>query len=350
MVTLTQAASYSKKVVIYAVFLTIFIILVVIALGLVRDYLKAQIPEPDIVTTNGFGKLPKLVFPQENNRPAILTLQTIQGGVPEASSVARIYKTISNPPGLLASSKAQQFARLQGFNPTPTTKTAIEHVFNDSLYPARILTYNLATGNFDLTYNLEQDNSPILTSKISADSSQILEEAITLLQSSGKFTPSLESGTQKIAYYKYLDNEYALVQNKLEANLVRVNFFTGPIDGMNIKTPNPDQSSVYVTFSGKDNRNQRIIQFHYLLFPVDVTSLQTYPIKAGNIAWEELVSGKGYVVNIGTGNQAQVFVRDTYFAFYDPGELHEYLQPIYVFIGDRGFEAYVQAIDPVWVE
>jgi len=350
MVTLTQAASYSKKIVIYAVFLTIFVILVVIAIGLVRDYLKARVPEPGIITTNGFGKLSGLVFPQENSRPGILTLQTIQGGVPEASSVARIYKTISNPPGLLASSKAQQFARLQGFNSTPTTKTATEHVFNDSLYPARSLTYNLATGNFDLIYNLEEDNSPVLTSKISADSSQILEEAITLLQSTGKFTPSLESGIQKIAYYKYADNEYSLVQNKLEANLARVNFFSGPIDTMDIKTPNTNQSSVYVTFSGKDNRNQRIIQFHYQLFPVDPGSLQTYPIKPGHVAWEELVSGKGYVVNIGTGNQAQVFVRDAYLAFYDPGEFHEYLQPIYVFTGDRGFEAYVPAIDPMWIE
>lgn len=350
MVTLTQVATYSKKVAIYGILLIILLVLLVISWGLFRDYLESQKPESVIVTTNGFGKLPKINFPEEKNRPAILTLQTIEGGVPEASSVARVYKTKKNLPGLLASKNAQQFARGQSFDPNPVTKTITDHTFKDPNYPARSLNYNLSTGNFDIMYDLATDRSPIESSVISIDINLAISEAITTLQNMGKFVPELESGTQKVTYLRYLNGEITPVQNRIDANLVRVNFMKGPILDLELKTPNPNESSVYIIFSGKSNIAQRVIRLYYQLFPVTLDSLQTYPIKKGNVAWEELVGGGGYVANSGIGNDNQVFVRNAYFAFYDSGEFQEYLQPIYVFTGDRGFEAYVRAIDPTWVQ
>jgi len=350
MVTLTEAASYSKKIVVYGILIVIFLILIVIAWGLVRDYIESQRPEPGIITTNGFGQLPKLNFPEQQNRPSFLTLQTIQGGVPEASPVARVYKTESGSTGLLTAKKAQQFAISQGFNPTPTTKTATEHIFSDPSYPARTLTYTLASGNFDLVYDLNLDKSPIEGNKVSTDTRLALAEATALMQNTGKLVPTLKNGIQKVNYYKYINGEEVLSQNRLEANLVRVDFFQEPVDSMEIKTADPNKSSVFITFTGKIDQRQRLIRFHYQLSPIDIDSIQTYPIKAGNVAWEELVNGGGYVVNIGTGNETRVFVRDAYFAYYDPGDPHEYLQPIYVLTGDRGFEAYIQAIDPAWVQ
>lgn len=350
MVTLTQAATYSKKVAIYGILLTILLILLIISWGLFRDYLESQKPEPGIVTTNGFGKLPKINFPDEKNRPAILTLQTIEGGVPEATSVARVYKTQKNLPSLLAAKNAQQFAKSQSFDPTPVTKTISDHTFKDSNYSARSLIYNLSTGNFDIIYDLSTDSSPIESSAISIDTNLAISEAITTLQNMGKFVPELESGTQNVTYLRYQNREFTPVQNRIDANLVRVDFMKGSILDLELKTPNPGESSIYVIFSGKGNAAQRIVRFYYQLFPVNLDSLQTYPIKKGNVAWEELVGGRGYVANSGIGNESQVFVRNAYFAFYDSGEFQEYLQPIYVFTGDRGFEAYVYAIDPAWVQ
>jgi hypothetical protein len=77
--------------------------------------------------------------------------------------------------------------------------------------------------------------------------------------------------------------------------------------------------------------------------------MATYTLKPSSQAWEELTSGKGYILKypaIGT----TVTVRSIRLAYYDSFEPQTYLQPIFVFEGDEGFMGYVAAVASAWTE
>lgn len=102
--------------------------------------------------------------------------------------------------------------------------------------------------------------------------------------------------------------------------------------------------------SGKREKEKRIVALQYRIFPIEKDSPEIYPLKSAETAWQELQSGQGYVAYAGEGSQSDAIIRNVYLAYYGSKKYQQYLQPIYVFTGDRNFEAYVQAIDPEWVE
>ena len=75
----------------------------------------------------------------------------------------------------------------------------------------------------------------------------------------------------------------------------------------------------------------------------------TYPIKTAQKAFRELQTRQGFIVNVGN-NQQIITVRKASLAYFDSLEPQQYLQPIYVFSGDNGFQAYVRAIEAEWLE
>jgi hypothetical protein len=64
-------------------------------------------------------------------------------------------------------------------------------------------------------------------------------------------------------------------------------------------------------------------------------------------AWKELVSGGGFIAKRTTENQ--VVVRKVSLAYFEANEQQAFLQPVYVFEGDGGFTAYVQAVDHSYI-
>lgn len=307
-------------------------------------------PAAPIVPKVEFGKLPKIKLPQEEKRPNSLILQTIHGDPPIATAVAYVYKTEEKIPNLIAGKQAQKFAESLNFFSEPTNNNNNIYVFSDIDYPARSLTYNVINGIFKLEYNLSQDSLPLTGNFLPTDPRRAANEAVSLLSFLGKLNQQLSAENTKIVYLDFINNEYVETLNTFSAKLVRIDFFRTPINEYEIKTPQKNKSSVYVILSGNRVEQERIIAINYDFYPIQKNILSTYPLKTSQAAWDELLAGGGFVANLGEGNDIQVYVRDGYIAYYDSGEYQKYLQPIFVFTGDREFEAYVPAIDPVWVE
>ena len=350
MTTLTKAARYSRDAVKYgSIGLVLLVILVVGVLTLIA-YLESRKPAAPIIPTVLFDKLPPIQFPSEKERPTSLSLQTIQGTVPEATSTAIVYQIPNKTGNLLAGQKAQQFAGILNFSPEPISKEANSYLFADAQYPARSLDFDPITGNFILVYNLQVDDSPRNGDSLPADNSKAVEEAITLLNSLGKFDNILSQGDKIISYYTFNGENYVETPNRFEAEFVRVDFMKAPINNFELKTAQPNKSSVYVILSGRRSDKERVVEIGYNFNPANRISNSTYPLKSSQLAWEELQNGGGYIANIGRDNNNSTIVRDAFIAYFDSGNYQEYLQPIIVFTGDRDFEAYVPAIDPSWIK
>ena len=68
-----------------------------------------------------------------------------------------------------------------------------------------------------------------------------------------------------------------------------------------------------------------------------------YPLKSGQEAWQELTDDKGLIV-AGTRGQKNITIKKMFIAYLDPSIYQPYLQPVYVFLGESDFVAYVPAV------
>lgn len=343
MQTLTQTAQLTRKTVKYGILCFVLLIIAITGWQIYKNRPRPKLPP---LPTCEFGKLPPLVFPPEKERPNIFTLQTIQAVPPEAPLIEKVYLVPEKGPDILAGRRAQQFARELNFPTRPVEKEPDRYVFVDPEYPARSLIYDPLSGNFQLEFDLTKDSSPLNGDVLPLDENRAIAEAETILQSLGKLHSELVGTKRFVSYLIFEDNNLVEVQNKLQAQFVRVDFMRGLVAEKEIKTPERGKSSIFVIFSGRREEQQRLVKIYYQLFSINSNVFATYPLKSSQAAWEELKSGGGYVVNIGENNQNEAIIRDAYLAYFDPNTTHQFLQPIFVFTGDRDFEAFVAAIPP----
>lgn len=97
-----------------------------------------------------------------------------------------------------------------------------------------------------------------------------------------------------------------------------------------------------IVSSSKDINNQ-VISIDYGYTRVDYVSVGTYPIKTPQVAWQELSAGgicnsEIQFTSAGCGPRALL-------GYFDSEASQQYAMPIYVFLGDGGFSAYVSAVD-----
>ena len=190
----------------------------------------------------------------------------------------------------------------------------------------------------------------ILTSKNLPTNQQAAQEAKNFLVSNGLLAEDLANGTAEFEYLRFSTPELIPVSSLSEADFIRVNLFRANLDDLRILPPNPKKSLISFLFSGSRTPGKRIIEINYTYFPLEKEIFATYPLKPITQAWGELQQGQGFIANLGQNENGQVTIRKVYLAYYDSETLQHYLQPIYVFEGDRNFWGYVPAIDPKWTE
>jgi hypothetical protein len=89
--------------------------------------------------------------------------------------------------------------------------------------------------------------------------------------------------------------------------------------------------------------SSKILRAQVKFFEKSDEQVGIYPIRAGTDAYEFLQKGFGVVVNNPT-NSKQVTIKKMFMGYLDPDIYQDYLQPVYVFLGDNNFVSYVPAI------
>ena len=139
-----------------------------------------------------------------------------------------------------------------------------------------------------------------------------------------------------------------MVNNRREANVIEVDFFRPDIDGYPAVSPKYFNAESYVVMIF-DGENYQVIKSQLKFFEKNEQNVGYYPIKTGGQAWQELISGKGYIVAPG-GKSYPIIIKQMFLAYYDPENYQPYLQPVYVFLGENNFVAYVPAVGNDYVD
>ena len=348
MATLTETAYYSRLGIKWgAIGLVIFIILRIlffIALDAIRSAFPRTL-KPD----NRFGVLTKIAFPQTASPSAQLTfkLQTISGDVPVASSAARIYFMPKNRPNLLSLSRAQSFVSRLGFTSSPNQIADTSYRWIDLKSPLRTIEVDIVSNHFTLNYAFAQDLTLFAERQIPTPQ-QIQKEAQDFLQQSNLKNTDLNPQPQ-ISYLKLVGDQLEPTTSQSVADAVKVDYFRKDIEGTQVVTDHTGDGIITFIFSGSRRADRRLLRVKYRYWPVDYNTQGVYKLKTTEVAYRELQAGAAYYAAL-PSNQTQIPITNVRLGYYDGSASQLYLQPVFIFEGEKNFVSYVPAVAPPWTE
>jgi hypothetical protein len=350
MATLTETAYYTRRVIKYGTLALIFFIIFKYAFGVVSNVWRQLHPPPPPPPTVAFGKLPAIVFPEQQNLPKLsYRLETIQGRVPELEKIGKVYFMPHPAPNLLAFDRAKEAAKKMGFTAPPRSVSPTVYQWSNQATPPTTLEMNIVNGNFTMRYAYENDQALFNQTNLPS-TEQAATEAKNFLGTNKLLTDDLKAGRVEFAYLRFAPPTLITAISLSEADFVRVNIFRADQDELRILPPDPKNALVSFLFSGSREVGKRILEVNYTHYPLEKNTLATYPLKTSTQAWSELQSGGGYIANLGQNEKGEITIRRVYLAYFDTETPQSFLQPIFVFEGDQEFFAYVAAVSPEWTQ
>jgi len=347
--TLTEVNYYIRKFFPVIVILILVFAILFFAAQLLLTYLASQQSAPPVVTappvTNEvFGKIKPPVIPQSKSSDKYTyILDTLDGtaNIEEASPGANVYFLPKERPTFGYVPKINLMAKEVGFNTEGINYKTADGVaiFDDG---KRKLTIDI--GNFNFNYDFVLTKEDVKLDASSPPSEQnIQSDASDLLQKMNRYPSELSQGKTNIIFLHF--NAENLQITTLEtsdgANMAEVDFYRPDIDGYPVVTSTYYNSPHYVLF-GFSAKNF-LIRAQVKYFERSEEKIGIYPLKSSEQAFQDLQSGKGYVVSSGQ-ESGEIKIKKVFMAYYDPDVYQEYFQPVYVFLGDNRFVAYVAAV------
>jgi len=353
MSSLTETAHYTRRIIKISAILIVTLIITRISYKAFKDVWTKSHPPPPLPPTVAFGKLPKIIFPEPNppidGQKLSYKLETVQGGLPTPATITNVYFMPKKEPNLLALDRANEQVRKIGFTQRPEMIDDNQYRWKTDNSPTTSLEMDINSGNFQMRYEYETDQE-LLNSKYLPTNEQAATEAKNFLTVNELMAEDLANGTAEFDYLKASYPNLIPAVSLSEADFIRVNLFRTTLNDLKVLPPNPKKSLISFLFSGSRESDKRIVEINYTYWPVSLDNFATYPLKPVNYAWNQVQANEAYIANLGQNEDGKITIRQVYLAYYDSETPQNYLQPIYVFEGDKNFFAYVPAINPQWSE
>lgn len=350
---LTEVSIALRKFVIW--FGVVFVVYIILKFlfGLALSYLKethvVQIPAPDV----RFNKLPSPQFSSVATSSSGLkfTLENVEGHPPEATTAGKVYALPKKLPTLLSADRAKKFAAKLGFTKDPQLLTSTYYRYTDPNDHFRTLSLDTVNMHFQLKYDYTQN--PRIFDDGQLQSKEQAEAQVKNFLTAGIFDETILKGKliSHLLTYDAVTKTLIPATSVSTAKAVRVDFFRSDLDGLKVLPPRFDQSYISVLYVPTKLTGSQIFEVNYIFWPIASDDFATYPLRTGSQAWQDLIDGYAYVVDMG-GNTASstIIVRNIYLAYYDSEESQSFLQPVFVFEGDKHFIAFVPAVSAEWLE
>lgn len=212
------------------------------------------------------------------------------------------------------------------------------------------LEVDITNYNFDYEYNLLSQEQEALNNAQIPSEDNILTVATDVLKNVGRYPGELARGKTNIIYLAFNPEteQLTVVESPEAANLVEVDFYRSDIGDTPIVAPRYYNSQNYVILLFNERNDYRVIRAKIQFYETSEGQVGVYPLKNGEQAWTALNEGRGKVVSVAEGVE-NVSIKNMYLGYLDPDIYQPYLQPVYVFLGDNNFAAYVPAITDEWL-
>lgn len=342
MTTLTGTVDTYKRLRKWVTGLVIFIIAAFVIFKIGGFIIKLISPEKAASATVAFGQLPRLDLSE--GYPVLdgtqYTVDTISGSLPTFDTYVKVF-VIDKPVSKFGDlGKAVEGARRAGFDETPTEITGGIAKFKDKTSENTILTVGIS----DLSVYLESDylRNPAVVVNKPKSAHNAITAVINFFESLNLPLSSFPEDQISSENVRIENGILEKADSLSAANLVRVIFNKEEIEEMQIINPDSDKPLVWGL---SDDKNVFAAQF--VTGDIKKHRFSTYPIKPADIALSDLKNGQGALNKKPSSN---IFaISDVKMGYLETKEYQPYLRPVYLFMGDGGMIAYVDAVDNSWV-
>ncbi|NTU72902.1 hypothetical protein HGB07_01875 [Candidatus Roizmanbacteria bacterium] len=214
---------------------------------------------------------------------------------------------------------------------------------------------NIDITNFNFTYSYDlKSQSSFFDGTALPPQKDIESKAIDVVKSVGRYPDELARGKTNIIYLVYnpLRDDLAVTQNASEANMVEVDFYRPDVseipDTIPFVSQNYFNSQNYVVLA-YNSSGYKVVRAQIKHYDRSAEQVGVYPLKSGDTAWEELVSGTAFVVSK-PATTTNIVIKKMFLGYLDVDTYTDYIQPVYIFLGSDNFVAYVPAIDASYSE
>jgi hypothetical protein len=341
---LTNVNYFGRLFVKYGLAFLVFLMVGRVLFTAFANYWKATHPAPPPAPTVGFGILPNLQFPvqDESAKPKSYSLEMAYG-LKEITDRAKVFLVTKPTANLLSDERVKAVAANYGFTSVP--ETIAEEVYRFTKNTP--LEMGLEINSVDFTFSLQ---SNFLARPDLLTSSGKLPEEFEAVERVKKFVSGAElmgadlaTASGKVTFLKSIGGELKTAFSLSEANFLQIDLNRNPIDQVyKVYTDEGEKGIISAKMTAAFSGNNSIIEMDYFYRQVDYLNFETYPLRTLKSAWNLLQAGDAYIVS--GQNLTEAVIREVELAYYDSFALQKYLQPIYVFKGDQDFMAFVPAV------
>ncbi|PIV09160.1 hypothetical protein COS31_01145 [Candidatus Roizmanbacteria bacterium CG02_land_8_20_14_3_00_36_15] len=340
--TLTELSYYSRRALPIGIIFLLILLILFYLFKLFFIYLNLN-THRQVYTNPVFGKIssPQLKQPLKTGQLSYI-LDTVEGTPISASEAAKVYFLPSPTTKFGYREKIYLIAKNLGFDTTSAKYTLIgkEASFSDQ---KQQLTVDITNFNFSYQYQFTGEEEFFLNNYLPA-SSAIENRSIDFLKNLDRYPTELAQGKTNLIYLKFdqQTKSLAVVENPNQANMIEVDFYRPDIDSLPTVSPSYFNSQNYlvIIFFGEE---YKVLKAQISFFEKSEGEYGVYPLKSGELSWQDLKAGKGIIISPAEA-KGNVVIKRMFLGYFDPSIYQEYLQPVYVFLGDNNFVGYVPAV------
>ena len=346
---LSYVATTTRKVIKYGVLGLVAYIVLSFAFKFAIQLWRQFNPPPGPPPTVAFGQLTALTLPSSlTERTFSYRLETPTGTFPELDDQGPVFAIPPHKANLLSLDRAKELAKKLGFGGEPMRTEPDKYRFIKQLPALLTMDVDLVYQVFLIEYQWQNDETVLVGTQF-GNLTTLQNKALSELSTAEALTKDLENGPIQTTYLKAVANSLIPAVSLSEADFVRFDIYRQD-QILPFVTPQFDKANVNVILSGSSDSEKQLIRLEYTYFPIDYNSYATYPLKPVETAWEELKQNKAYIARVKSSAPGEIAIRRVFLALYDPNQYQPFIQPVYIFLGDDDFVAYVPAITSEWLK
>lgn len=342
--TLTELSYHVRRLLPFAILSCLIFLILFYSVKLF--FLVIESNQPTTIATNpAFGKITGPILEQATSSAGLkLILDTVEGQPVTASDTGKVFFLPKSATRFGYREKIYMMAKSFGFDTERVVHRLVENdtraLFDDG---QKTLTIDISNFNFEFNQRFDASLSASIETTIPSKK-EIENKTIDFLKKVDRYPDELGRGKTNIIYLRYDQplNDFVNVSRASEAKMVEVDFYRPDIDGTSTVSPKffNSQNYLIVMFEGF---NIRVLKGRIAFFEKSEEQVGVYPLKTGDTAWQELTSGQGIVV-AGTSGTSKVVIKKMFLGYLDPDIYQNYIEPVYVFVGDNDFVSYIPAV------
>ncbi|OGK21101.1 hypothetical protein A2866_02780 [Candidatus Roizmanbacteria bacterium RIFCSPHIGHO2_01_FULL_39_8] len=347
--SLTELSYYLRK---FLPFGILILLIILILYYLVQLAILSIQPEQktNISLDPVFGKIkPPILGKTTSSAGLNYTIDTLEGTPITATSSADVYFLPTSPVRFGYREKIYLMAKTLGFD-TEVVKHKLEG--KEAVFKDENQTLTIDITNFNFTYEYSFENHPdIFEGAQAPDKTISISNAIEFLKTVDRYPAELTQGKTNAILIKYDPalRKIFLTKEELSANMIEIDFYRPDMGSYIVVSPEYYNSQNYVMMV-QSSSGYKIVKAQVHFYEKSEAQIGIYPIKTGDAAWQALKTGKGWAIQ-NPNVLRDVVIKEMFMGYLDPDIYQEYLQPVYVFLGENNFVAYVPAVaDEYFIE